>query len=119
MDNMQPSHEKDIMEQKLIMLSARWKEVSNTITSRGHQLQTVEPSARKYQSSAESFTRLLSEAEDRIKSCEEIPSDQESMSHHIDILEVCSVVSYRNFKSEMLRSILYIFFFNWSGRLVF
>lgn len=88
LDNMKPGRDKDNLEQKLQDLEARWNDLSERITQRGDKLQEIEPSASKYVNSSEPFTNWLAESEERLKECEKIPEDEESVTQQLEILEV-------------------------------
>lgn len=92
LDSMKPGREKDNLQQKLEDLDTRWNQLSENISQRNQKLKNVEPSASKYVNSIEPFTNWLAESEERLKSCEKIPEDEESTTQQIELLEVSLVL---------------------------
>ena len=88
LESIKPGREKDNLLQKLEDLDARWNQLSENISQRGEKLEHVEPSASKYVNSSEPFTSWLLESEERLKSCEKIPEDEESTTQQLELLEV-------------------------------
>ena len=89
---MKPGTENEKLKQRLQEVDKRWSDLSEKINERRTKLQEVEPSASKYVESSEPFTTWLSESEGRLKECENIPEDDESIARQLELLEVCLVL---------------------------
>lgn len=88
LDGLKPGREKDKLERKLQELETSWDELTSKVKDREEKLQEVEPTAQQHHNTAEVFTAWLTEAEQRLEQCEEMPSDEEELIRQMEVVEV-------------------------------
>lgn len=88
LESLPEGHERENLKDKLDTIRGKWDDLENKLSDHRAKLDEVKPTAKVYEDVSTPFIAWLGDAEDRVKKCDKIPSDQEEIIRAQETLEV-------------------------------
>lgn len=88
LESLPEGRKRETLQEKLDNTKTKWDDLANKLSDYRLKLDEIKPTAKIYENVSSPFIAWLDDAEDRIKKCDKIPSNEEEIINVQEELEV-------------------------------